>query len=317
MRPRPTDAYFIDRRHPARLGSFQNRWADSAAAIERKSLAINGRPPTPSEARTLAAGITNFLRSLGRARFRALVVDFDGTMVDTAERFGPVPMSVARPLIRLVRHGVWLAVASGRGRSLFEALRLAFPEDTWGHVLLGMHNGATIVPLSADRVDSIEELAGDEWQPMIEAIGPLRDVEIKARRAQVSFIPTSQSELNKLWSIIVREIAKKRLENLRVLTSGHSVDVLRPDTGKLNVIKFLRECDDSIGEDDILVIGDKGHWPGNDYEILSLPHGLSVDEVSADVLRCWNLAPSNRTNRRALEFYLEQLHLSDGATVAF
>jgi hypothetical protein len=36
-------------------------------------------------------------------------------------------------------------------------------------------------------------------------------------------------------------------------------------------------------------VGDRGAWPGNDYEILRAPLGLSVDECSLDPDSCWPL----------------------------
>ena len=39
-----------------------------------------------------------------------------------------------------------------------------------------------------------------------------------------------------------------------------------------------------------LCIGDKGEYPGNDYELLSTQFSLSVNEVSYDPDTCWNLS---------------------------
>jgi hypothetical protein len=61
-----------------------------------------------------------------------------------------------------------------------------------------------------------------------------------------------------------------------------------------------------------LCIGDKGHWPGNDCDILSTPYSLSVDEVSPDPKSCWNLAPAGHRCVQATDDYLRALHVASG-----
>jgi hypothetical protein len=60
----------------------------------------------------------------------------------------------------------------------------------------------------------------------------------------------------------------------------------------------------------ILTIGDKGAWPGNDFELLSLPYSLSVDEPSADPRTCWNLAPLGQRGPLAALHYIDALEIS-------
>jgi hypothetical protein len=49
-----------------------------------------------------------------------------------------------------------------------------------------------------------------------------------------------------------------------------------------------------------LCIGDSGAWPGNDFELLSAPLSLSVDRVSVEPDRCWNLLPAGVGGSRGL-----------------
>ena len=82
---------------------------------------------------------------------------------------------------------------------------------------------------------------------------------------------------------------------------------------KLNVLKHLRE---SIGAASVLTIGDRGRWPGNDYELLKEPFALSVDELSVDPNTCWNLAPRGQRGIAATLCYLRALTATD-ATLRF
>ena len=93
---------------------------------------------------------------------------------------------------------------------------------------------------------------------------------------------------------------------MRVTRSSHSIDILAPGVSKLNVISRVREL---VGEAPLLTIGDRGRWPGNDYELLREPFSLTVDEVSVDRATCWNLArPGQRGPSVTLE-YLRALDL--------
>lgn len=60
----------------------------------------------------------------------------------------------------------------------------------------------------------------------------------------------------------------------------------------------------------ILCIGDKGRWPGNDFDLLSEPFSLSVDEVSSDPVTCWNLAPAGYRGIQATLYYLDHMRIT-------
>ena len=58
---------------------------------------------------------------------------------------------------------------------------------------------------------------------------------------------------------------------------------------------------------DILRIGDKGVWPGNDAEMLDHPLGLTVDEASPNRRHCWGLAPAGVKGLQAALYYIDRL----------
>ena len=59
---------------------------------------------------------------------------------------------------------------------------------------------------------------------------------------------------------------------------------------------------------DILTIGDRGKWPGNDAALLKEPLSLSVDEVSYSPETCWNLSPAGVRGVQATLLYLKKLN---------
>jgi hypothetical protein len=97
---------------------------------------------------------------------------------------------------------------------------------------------------------------------------------------------------------------------VRIVVSSHSLDVLGARPGKGALVTWLRE---QIGEGrEVLCIGDRGAWPGNDYALLAEPVSLSVDEVSSLDETCWNLAPRGVSGPDASLLYLRALKARGG-----
>ena len=105
---------------------------------------------------------------------------------------------------------------------------------------------------------------------------------------------------DRLWDLVQHIIRLTGETGVDVTRSGHSVDILAVGVSKLNVVRRLRE---SIGDAPVLVIGDRGRWPGNDHELMSEPFALGVDEISVDPETCWHLgAPGQRGPAVTLEY---------------
>jgi len=96
-----------------------------------------------------------------------------------------------------------------------------------------------------------------------------------------------------------------------ILESGRSLDIIkRPEVSKLNIIEYIqKELFSRNLAEKCLCIGDKGKWPGNDFELLNTPYSLSVNEVSLDPHTCWNLAPLGIRNTDACYAYLKAIKL--------
>ena len=103
---------------------------------------------------------------------------------------------------------------------------------------------------------------------------------------QVTVTPASVDRLFALWQLSQALIERLNLPVKSVLSS-HSVDLIPRDASKLQLVRFLEEAQDAQ-PNQIVRVGDHGAWPGNDFELLAHPLGLSVDEVSPSPLNCWN-----------------------------
>ena len=90
---------------------------------------------------------------------------------------------------------------------------------------------------------------------------------------------------------------------LKVLKSGHSVDVVPSWTSKRAVADNV-----DVEPSEVLLIGDQGEVGGNDFELLSYSDlSLSVDRVSADGSRCWNLSEEGVSGPTLLVRYLQAI----------
>jgi hypothetical protein len=131
-------------------------------------------------------------------------------------------------------------------------------------------------------------------------------------RPQQITVASRNGALNEatLWAIVNESLARSGNRDVQVVSSTHSVDILSTKRSKVRLLKFLREeCD---VKKEVLCIGDRGAWPGNDFWLLNQNFALSVDEVAISPDSAWNLAPLGMRGSRALEFYLGGLRKLEG-----
>jgi hydroxymethylpyrimidine pyrophosphatase-like HAD family hydrolase len=275
--------------------------------VDLKLQALGADPGQSTLRKKYQEAERSWRKAIAAVRFRGLVLDYDGTVCHTAERFDLPGSKIREQLMRVLADGMVLGFASGRGRSLHEDLRKWVPQEHRGQVHLGLYNGATLVCLD-------EEL-GDLRQPspLMEAVDTrLRSsafaemVELSPRTGQVSVEAKATSYLQpSRLADLVSEVLREdpRLE-VKVARSAHSVDVLAAGTSKVRVLDRVR----SISGGEVLAIGDRGEWGGNDFELLAeSPWSVTVDRCSVDPTRCWNVDLRGRRGPPALIAVIEAL----------
>jgi hypothetical protein len=90
------------------------------------------------------------------------------------------------------------------------------------------------------------------------------------------------------------------------------MDVLAPGVRKRTVLNHIAAMLGKEVTSQVLCIGDRGQWPGNDFSLLDDPYALSVDEVSQDPATCWNLAPAGSRGAQACLQYLRKIKCAAG-----
>lgn len=254
-----------------------------------------------------AASYSSFYAGLARQEFQALVLDYDGTVVDTGDRFEPPSPDLVRQMVRLLEGGLVLGIATGRGGSAGDAMREILPPELHDRVLMGYYNGGYIKPLDVN----IEEQPAP-FDPAIlrlkDLIAPIAErfsLKPRVRGVQIAADIEHVEEVADLLEALMGT-EPLRSGELRLTRSRHSIDIIPSGSSKLSV---LREMDRlfALPEGATLCIGDSGHAAGNDHELLGHPAGLSVDQVCHRSGACWAPFGSNLKGPRALLSILTSL----------
>lgn len=258
----------------------------------------------------------NYLKRLIGASIRAVVFDFDGTLCRAEDRFDPMSSAVVTILSNLVRSGLTVAIATGRGGSLRKSFLSTVDPVLWPRITVGYYSGALIKTLDQpfdppSSSPGFEEL--EEWVTNTFLAHRGRPICQQGRLGQHTIRVGGSNQSVKLLSAVRAWLGRTGRVGWRAYASGHSVDVLDDKTSKRNVIAHLVQ---DLGLDpatEILRIGDSGQEDGNDFELLSEGLSLSCDGVSADLESCWNFSPKGTNQVEATVTYLRALvPLEDG-----
>ena len=283
-------------------------------AEQRKLNALPGSCYKQGQAGSLRKACQSFMKQLKGVSFSGIVFDYDDTLCDNRRRFEDLNEHIAKELLRLLGNGLMIGIATGRGKSVKMALRKAIPSAYWERILVGCYNGGDCALLSEDNHPDGTDATCPELTPIEDALKADPRVhklfEVTIRRPQITVEPRSVIPIPTLWSLANEVVHKYGPSGSTVLTSGHSVDILAPGVTKRNVGRMLSIICNSPPDARIMCIGDKGRWPGNDFDLLSEPFSLSVDEVSSDPLTCWNLAPAGYRGIQATLYYLDHMQIT-------
>jgi fructoselysine-6-P-deglycase FrlB-like protein/hydroxymethylpyrimidine pyrophosphatase-like HAD family hydrolase len=254
-----------------------------------------------------------FVRNLEQVRFRALVVDYDGTICAPSERFTHPGPLMAQQLNELLRCGIWLGVATGRGKSVKKALRTVLNQDEWGKVIVGYYNGAQTAFLSEDKMPVQRATTGGPVTAFLQVLREEHElghkIRIDANADQIKIEPQHDADIDEILCWVQHLIATSKLE-VHAVVSTRSIDIVKGGTSKRSVIRTIT---DAVGQNEsILCIGDAGAWPGNDFELLGGQHSLSADSTSPRPGTCWNLAPVGIRGCEATLGYLMALDVKKG-----
>jgi len=284
-----------------------------AAAIHRKAGVSAAQLNDAGDLARWQEALEAFRQRLLGPVFRAIALDYDGTLVDTRHRFHAISPEVKSQLTRLLGAGVKLAIATGRGASVRRDLQAALPELLWQSVLIGYYNGAEIAELGENNAPNGTDEPCDELAALALALRDQPELAAAAiqsdRKYQITLEARQTLSESRLWDLAHEVLHTQEMRNVIITRSSHSIDIVPEYVSKANVLSAIRS---RIDDGALLAMGDRGRWPGNDYALLREPFALSVDEISVDPSTCWNLGqPGQRGLQVTLE-YLDALEPCEG-----
>jgi HAD superfamily hydrolase (TIGR01484 family) len=283
------------------------------AAIQRKSGFSCRTLAARHELEAWVQHHRDFVERLGQAKFAAVVFDYDGTLCGPRRRFAGPSEAITKKLIALLKAGIYVGIATGRGKSvrgdLQKRIRSTAPRR---RVIIAYHNGAEIGTLDDATTPPNESPLSNTLQALADQFVAIPEVaknaDITAKGKQITLQLSKRAEASAVLEAVSRIARDIAPPGVTVVSSTHSIDVLAPGISKLLLLKHLEQHSGiGVNEAQILCIGDRGRWPGNDADLLNHWPSLSVDQVSRDPRTCWNLStPGQRYDLSCLE-YLELL----------
>lgn len=251
-----------------------------------------------------------FRQALKSAALQGAIFDYDGTLVESGRANEGLSIEMAHHLLRLLNAGIPIGIATGRGSSVRDEMRRCLPSNLYSRVLIGYYSGDQVGDLTQVDCPDQGNSVCEELQPLLPVLNHLEKIaQFTLRRRQIIVEPRAGMNVMDLWQQTSKILKYSSLPNIKAVRSCRSVDILAPGVSKAGLLGYMRERYRFSGP--ILCVGDQGSKTGNDYELLSTPHSLSVDQVSSDPETCWNLAPAGLRGIRRTLYYLNQITISE------
>ena len=265
---------------------------DIETAVFRKMKIPFNSAIDDSELEYWVGAYERFIKKLGNAKLKALVLDYDGTICSPDNRYSGPSEIIVGELCRLIDKGMIVGIATGRGSSVGTKFREMIREDCWDSIIIGYYNGSDIAQLNDSRSPNRTNPVDKSFSRIIENLEnnePIRHVcDVEVRPKQISLELKDAKSAVHLKRLAYDAILKSSSQGVKILESSHSIDILAPGVSKVSLVDYIADHFETSAAN-TLCIGDRGEWPGNDYELLSMPLSLSVDTVSSDANSCWNI----------------------------
>ena len=275
-------------------------------ALRKKFGHCNTNEP---KTKTRIKHLQKFLKDISKVKFGAIVFDYDGTLCDPENRFKQPSRDTCFHLTRLLHAGILVGIATGRGKSVRKELQKTIPKKYWQKLLVGYYNGGSLGYLDDDSKPDSKTSTNSDLKSFFEI---LRNNNMFSQNCKIDERPLQISIQcpNMTANEIIAKIDRLKFKNnsIIIVESSHSIDLLAEGVSKINLFNEIKNLTSSNNVE-ILCIGDKGKWPGNDFELLKTKYSLSVDEISEDAYSCWNILPTNIKGEKAVQAYLGNIKI--------
>ena len=226
---------------PRKTSKLPNLSIKETAAVTRKLRSLAYLSSDKNMMDFLINAFHRFVRKLETARYGAIILDYDGTICEPANRYNGVSPKVGELLSDLLKEDIIVGIATGRGRSVRTDLQRVIPQSFWSHVLIGYYNGSDIGALDENNHPNKDLDMDPQLASFLEAIKNHQQLigiaKSECRPKQISFEPVDTLPLFELMNSLRNIVEKYGLFGIQILESSHSVDVLAQNVTKLSLMK--------------------------------------------------------------------------------
>ena len=206
--------------------------------------------------------------------FSSIALDFDGTIIDTKDRFCDLREDIISELERVLSQDIIIGIATGRGGSAYKLLRKQISKKYYHKIILGLYNGTLLFSLN-DKMP----IPSNNWSLQEQIDGLVKECineheKISSRPTQISIRDINIEQKKELINHLENKLGQHS-SYVRMQISGHSIDILPHWATKISVVQALNK----ICRHNTLCIGDQGQLGGNDEELLNWNPSISVGEL--------------------------------------
>ncbi|MEQ9566271.1 MAG: hypothetical protein RLN85_10750, partial [Pseudomonadales bacterium] len=173
--------------------------------------------------------LSEFKKNLFSATYSGIVLDYDGTVVNTNARLSP-PSERMGALLTNIAQNAFLGIATGRGQSARRDLQTVLPQSLWKKVLVGYYNASVIASLVEDESPAPSNEAGPALANFAKLLrGDLKLsawCEQEDRRTQLTLSPKGSTSSFEIWRRVCELTANADEHSVKIVRSGHSIDVV-------------------------------------------------------------------------------------------
>lgn len=297
---------------PSKKGLLTKR---AELAIKRKLNIDNLESIDKKELEVWKKSYLRFINNLMRNSFGMVLFDYDGTICSSNERYSGPSNQMKEKLLLILEKGFMFGVVTGRGQSIRRDLQKVIPERYWEQVIIGYYNGSDYGILSNDNLPNKKKKPASSLKPFISLLSDIEalyGITITKRPNQLTIEIDDSERWDFIRNLVIQTIKTSGQNEIQILESSHSMDIIPNTVSKIDVVPYAKEkLKERNLPQQILYIGDKGQWSGNDFMLLDNEFGLSVDEVSPKLEACWNVASLSNRNYSATLEYLDCLTFSE------
>lgn len=234
-----------------------------------------------------------FITKLYQTKFRGIMLDYDGTLCAHNERFSLLREDIIKYLIYFIEQNLVIGIVTGRGKSVRENLQKQIPQKFWANLIIGYYNGSQIGTLEDNEIP-VKETKDPLFTEIFQILSNLplatNFSKFELREGQLTLQINDKNNGTIIKNSLIDLLRNKYSSQIQILESSHSIDIISARTSKTQIIDYCMKLVAKESDCKFLCIGDRGKYPGNDYQLLSTEYSLSVDQVSNDPNTCWNLS---------------------------